>query len=80
MRFIRLQIRDENGYSSDPYLFCSKCKAFILNGEFRFCPWCGHKFVKKPVEIMDVDQSELTENEINFRNIVDYIRERVNWA
>lgn len=79
MKFIRLQIHDGDGYSSEPYLFCSKCRAFIMNGQFRYCPWCGHKFTDKQVELMDVDQSELTENEINFRNIVDYIKERVKW-
>lgn len=80
MKCIRLQIHNGDGYSSEPYLFCSKCRAFIMNGQFRYCPWCGHKFTCKQVEFMDVDQSELTEKEINFRNIVDYIRGKVNWA
>lgn len=48
-----------------------------MNGQFRYCPWCGHKFTCKQVEFMDVDQSELMENGIDFRNIVDYIKERV---
>lgn len=79
MRFIRLEIHDEKGHSSTPYLFCSKCRSFIMNEQFRFCPWCGHEFKKKQVEIVSVDQSELTEKEINFRNIVDYVRGKVTW-
>ena len=79
MRFIRLEIHDEKGCSSTPYLFCSKCKSFIMNGQFRFCPWCGRRFTKKPVEIISVDQSELTEKGIDFRNIVDYVKEKVKW-
>ena len=50
-----------------------------MNGQFRFCPWCGHKFTKKQVEIVSVDQSELTEKGIDFRNIVDYVRKKVKW-
>jgi len=79
MRFIRLEIHDEKGHSSTPYLFCSKCKSFIMNEQFRFCPWCGKKFTKKQVEIVSVDRSELTEKGINFRNIIDYVREKVKW-
>lgn len=79
MRFIRLEIHDEKGCSSTPYLFCSTCKSFIMNGQFRFCPWCGRRFTKKQVEIISVDQSELTEKGIDFRNIVDYVRGKVKW-
>lgn len=79
MRFIRLEIHDEKGHSSTPYLFCSKCKTFIMNEHFRFCPWCGWKFTKKPVEIISVDQSELTEKGIDFRNIVSYVKGKVKW-
>ena len=79
MKFIRLQIHDETGYSSTPYLFCTKCKGFIMNGNFRFCPWCRHKFTSNPVEMIDVEQSELTENGIDFRNIVNFIKKKVRW-
>ena len=50
-----------------------------MNGQFRFCPWCGHHFLNNPVELIDVDQSELSENGINFRNIVDFVKERAKW-
>ena len=79
MKFIRLQIHSDDGDSSEPYLFCSKCRSFIMNGQFRFCPWCGHHFLNNPVELIDVDQSELSENGINFRNIVDFVKERAKW-
>lgn len=79
MRFIRLEIHDGEELSSTPYLFCSQCKSFIMNGQFRFCHWCGWKFKEKQVEIISVDKSELTEKGIDFRNIVDYVKGKVKW-
>lgn len=79
MRCIRLEIHDEKGYSSVAYLFCSQCDSFITDERFRFCPWCGWEFTQKPVEIISVNKSELTEKGIDFENTADYVREKVKW-
>ena len=75
MIFARLNIHD---YGSEPYLFCSKCKALMLRSEYHFCPWCGHKF--KPatkVQIIETDENEMSEK--SFADKINFIKKEVKW-
>lgn len=77
MIFARLIVQREDSYESRPFLFCSKCKAYLVGSEFRFCPWCGHKL--KPaskVQLIETNGNEVTEH---FRDQIDFVRERVKW-
>ena len=77
MIFARLFVQRKDGYESTPFLFCSKCKAYLFKSEFRFCPWCGHKL--KPtskVQLIETNGDEVTEQ---FRNQLDFVREKVKW-
>ena len=79
MKCIRLEIHDEKGYSSTPYLFCSRCKSFVVNEQFRFCPWCGWEFTNKHVDIVSIDKTELTEKGLDYKNIIEYAKGKVKW-
>ena len=44
MIFVRLEVHDEDGYSSTPFTFCTKCRQMFYMGNYgSFCSACGHK-------------------------------------
>ncbi len=76
MIFARLCAHRDDCDESSPFLFCSKCKAYLSRAEFRFCPWCGHKIqLASKVQIIEAngDEAGIFEEEI------DFVRKRVKW-
>lgn len=78
MIFARLYIHGDRCDASEPYLFCSKCKALMMRSEYRFCPWCGHKFhPATKVQIIETNESELYDK--SHSDKINFIRDRAKW-
>ena len=53
----RVEDIDEHMAMSTPYCFCKDCRRFIINSDFEFCPWCGHRLNKRlPVKCISREE------------------------
>ena len=76
MKFVMLKVQHEGAFIEKvQYFFCKGCKKEVEE-EWRFCPWCSHKFMKRktPQEI-NMHWTQCTSEEDTVRKI----KKQIEW-
>lgn len=83
MIFVRLEVHYEDGYSSTPYTFCTKCRQmFYMGNHGLFCSACGHKLdkINKEPLIFSINKKDNPDfNEHNLEDVCRYLRSHIDW-